>query len=241
MNRRHNDMRNRLAKIALTAALVFALSGLVGAWSAPPGGESTRMTRKMNVLEKIFDEVLSDSTNVFVSGNGATRGLLLDGYGALFTFDGSLTGGGLGYFPVGNYNGALSNFSRARTEWVSPAPPPRAPKALKGGDEEEIRVPESVEELAESWETRREENAKQARERLAGLKSELTETLLDYGSTLGGLSDGGWVVVAAFLGGFDKDGPEQLVLKVKMRDLRQYSVGQLSLEQAKGRVSIEEQ
>jgi hypothetical protein len=68
----------------------------------------------------------------------------------------------------------------------------------------------------------------------------LTETLLDYGSTLGELSDDSWVVVAAFLGGLDEDGPEQLVLKVKMRDLRQYSAGQLTLDQARGRVTIQE-
>jgi len=70
----------------------------------------------------------------------------------------------------------------------------------------------------------------------------LTETLLDYGATLGELSDDNWVVVAAFLDGFayDGDGPEQLVFKVKMRDLRQYSAGQLSLDQAITRVSIEE-
>ncbi len=49
-------------------------------------------------------------------------------------------------------------------------------------------------------------------------------------------------LLKAFLDGFgfDGDGPEQLVLKVKMRDLRQYSAGQLSLDQARARVSIEE-
>ena len=237
MNTRNNDMRNTLARIALTAALVFALSGLVGAWSAPPDGGSDRMSRKMNVLEKIFDEVLRESPNVLVSGSGATRGLLLDGYGALFTFDGSLSGGGLGNLAFGSYSRALGSYFGS--DYQAPAPPPRAPK----GDDEEIRVPDSVEELAQTWEVKREEDAKKAREHLAGLKVELTETLLDYGATLGELSDDNWVVVAAFLDGFgfDGEGPEQLVLKVKMRDLRQYSAGQLSLDQAKNRVSIEEQ
>lgn len=237
MKSRNDDKSSFLARIALTAALVLALSGLVSVWSAPPDGESKRMARKMNVLEKIFDEVLRESPNVSVSG-GPTRGLLLDGYGALFTFDGSLTGGGLGYFPLANSN-RVTYLSRSAWTVPSAAPPPKAPKATKG-DEEEILVPDSMEELAESWETRREENAKKARENLVGLKSELTETLLDYGATLGELSDDQWVVVAAFLDGFDGDGPEQLVLKVKMRDLRQFSAGQLSLDQAKTRVSIQE-
>jgi len=235
MNTKGNEPKNTMARIAFTSALVFALSGLVGAWSAPPDGGSDRMARKMNVLEKIFDEVLRESPNVFVSG-GATRGLLLDGYGALFTFDGSLTGGGLGYVAFGDYNRALGSYFRK--DYSTPAPPPKAPK----GDDEEFLVPGSVEELAESWEVRREESRKEAKERLAGLKVELTETLLDYGATLGELSDDNWVVVAAFLDGFayDGDGPEQLVFKVKMRDLRQYSAGQLSLDQAITRVSIEE-
>jgi len=226
-----------VATIALTMALVFALSGLVGVWCAPPDGDSERMARKMNVLEKIFDEVLSESPNVYVSGNGATRGLLLDGYGALFTFEGSLTGGGLGYFAVGNYNRA---FVSGRSEWTvpSPAPPPRAPES----GEEDVLVPDSVEEMAESWDVRREERAKEAREHLAGLKNELTEALLDYGATVGELTDDQWVVVAAFLdgSGFDGDGPERLVLKARMGDLREYSSGRLTLDQAKSRVSIEE-
>lgn len=236
MNTRSNETRNNMARIALATALVIALSGMVGAWSAPPDGGSDRMARKMNVLEKIFDEVLRESSNVSVSG-GATRGLLLDGYGALFLFDGSLTGGGLGYIAFGDYNRALGSYFRS--DYPTPATAPR----VSSGDDVEILVPGSVEEMAESWEVRREESRKESKERLAGLKVELTETLLDYGATLGELSDDNWVVVAAFLGGFSFDGagPEQLVLKVKMRDLRQYSAGQLSLDQAKNRVSIEEQ
>jgi hypothetical protein len=233
-------IHNTMARIALTAALVFALSGLVGAWCAPPDGHSDRMARKMNVLEKIFDEVLRESPHVFVSGSGASRGLLLDGYGALFTFEGSLSGGRLGNMAFGNYNLARSYFGNSgggEYEVVAPSPP-RPPKE----GEEDVRVPESLEDLATDWETKREERREEARKNLAGLKIELTETLLDYGGTLGELADDQWVVVAAFLDGFghDGDGPEQLVLKVRMRDLRQYSAGQLSLDQARGKVSIDE-
>ncbi len=240
MNSSSSVTRNRVATLALTMALTFALSGLAGVWSAPPDGDSQRMARKMNVLEKIFDEVLGESPNIFVSGNGATRGLFLDGYGALFTFEGSLTGGGLGYFALGNSNRA---FVSGGGEWTvpSPAPPPKPPKAPKSG-EEEVRVPSSVEDLAESWDVRREERAKEAREHLAGLKIELSEALLDYGATLGELTDDQWVVVAAFLDGFgyDGDGPERLVFKARMGDLREYSSGRLTLDQARTRVSIEE-
>ena len=109
-------------------------------------------------------------------------------------------------------------------------------------DGDVARVPDTVEGMARNWEEQREENQRKAKERLAALKIELTETLLDYGATLGELGDNDWVVVAAFLHGFGRrgDGPEQLVLKVKMSDLRQYSAGQLSLDQAKGRVVLDE-
>lgn len=226
-------------RVALAAAAVLALSGLAGAWGAPQ--EADRMARRMNVLERIFDAVLRDSENVVVSGE-ATRGLMLDGYGALFTFEGSLGGGGLGYMYLGGDTVDLSRrFFKGDGEWVAPAPPPKAPKAPEG--EEEVRVPDSMEDLARDWRAQREENRRKARERLAGLKVELTETLLDYGATLGELADEDWVVVAAFLDGFGLDGggPEQLVLKVKMNDLRQYSAGRLTIEQAKGRVVIDEQ
>jgi hypothetical protein len=237
MIRTATDTKNSVTRTALTAALVLTLSGLGSAWGAPPAGEQGRLARKMHVLEKIFDEVLNESPNVFVSGPGATHGLLLEGYGALFTFEGSIGAGGPGAYTWGNFSGAISSYYRGATDF--PAPPPKAPK----GDEEEILVPDSVDELAQSWEKRREESRKEAQERLDGLRSELIEALLDYGATLNELSDDRLVVVAAFLGGygFDTDGPEQLVFKGKMRDLRQYSAGQLSLEQARTRIVVEEQ
>jgi len=233
-------MKNTAMGIGVAAVLVFALSGAGGVLGAPPEGGSDRLARKMGVLERIFDEVLEQSPNVLVGGGGSTRGLLLEGYGALFTFEGSVEGDSLGRLAMGIGGPALEHYFDARDEFPVPAP---APEPDFPDEDLEARVPESMEDLAESWETRREESLKQARERLAGLKTELTETLLDYGATLGELDDGNWVVVAAFLDGFgfSRGGPERLVLRVKMRDLRQYSAGQLSLEQATSRVAIEEQ
>jgi len=239
MSRKLTEMMKTAGRVALTAAVVLALSGLAGAWGAPP--ESDRMSRRMNVLERIFDAVLRESENVVVSSE-ATRGLMLEGYGALFTFEGSLGGGGLGSMYFGGDTVDLSRrFYKGDGEWMAPAPPPKAPKAPEG--EEEVRVPDSMEDLARDWEAQREESRRKAKERLAGLKAELIETLLDYGATLGELADDDVVVVAAFLSGFgfDKDGPEQLVLKVKMSDLRLFSAGQLTLEQARDRVVIDEQ
>ena len=237
MNGKVTHLTRTVGRMTIVALAILIISGVTGAWSAPP--ESDRMARKMNVLERIFDEVLRESENVLVSGE-ATRGLLLEGYGALFTFDGSLGGRGLGDFYFDTYSSALGSYTD-ESEWVVPPVPPVAPKA-PAIDDEDVRVPDSVEGLARNWEEKREERNRKARERLAALKIELTETLLDYGATLGELQDDDWVAVAAFLHGFGRggDGPERLVLKVKMRDLRQYSAGQLSLDQAKNRVTVEE-
>ncbi len=230
-------MKSMVNRIGLAVLLVLAVSGAGQVLSAPPEGSGDRMARKMRVLERIIDEVMEQSPNILASG-GSTNSLLLDGYGALFIVDGSLSGGGPYVLASGVFNKGLAAFSRAQSDFpASPALPHQL-----GDDTEDLRVPDSEGDLAESWETSREDERKKALEHLAGLKVELTETLLDYGATLGELAADDRVVVAVFLGGFgfDKKGPESLVLEVQMSVLRQFAAGQLSLEQARTKVVIKE-
>ena len=86
--------------------------------------------------------------------------------------------------------------------------------------------------LAEPLDDWREKSEQRRKERLAGFQAELVDTLLDYGPTLSELGDDQWVAVAVYLGErfitSGGDSGKRLILKVRMRDLRQYSAGRIS-------------
>ena len=52
-----------------------------------------KLIRQIDVMETILGEVLVDSENLVVSGRSPVHGVFLDGYGVLFSFDASTTGG----------------------------------------------------------------------------------------------------------------------------------------------------
>jgi hypothetical protein len=70
------------------------------------------------------------------------------------------------------------------------------------------------------------------------------DALIDYGATLGELGNDKWVAIAAFLDtrsliGGGEEG-KRLIVKARMRDLRQYAAGSLSREAAISKVVVDE-
>lgn len=210
-------------RVAPTAALIVGLLGLVAAVATGAETGTSRLERKVQVLERVFDEVLQQSPNVVVmSPRGVARGVVLEGYGAVFMLSASLPG---------------------RFLW-SPENLPRIAGSAEDHNLFMFRLEADGEQGASSPEEESAKAAKKRAERLAALKTELTDAMLDYGPTLTELPDDSWLAVAAFLGGDRLLGAGEgtrLVLRARMRDLRQYTSGALSREAAAKRVMVEQE
>jgi hypothetical protein len=221
------ETRTPTWRIALTAAVLVALMGMVIALSAAEADDD-RLERKVRVMERVIDEVLVQSDHVMISAGGTTHGLVLDGFGALFVFEGSVMGGELlivpeGFVFPGDADSVFTFESRRQ-------------RTLEEAEDEEL-------DHLRSWKEREKEAQAKRAENLEKLEGELADALIDYGATLGELEDDEWVAIAAFLGGsrfLDRStDTERLVLKVRMRDLRQYAASTLSREAAAARVVVE--
>ena len=215
--------RNTLVTSVLMLVLVWA--------TTPPAADaadstSDRLQRKVKVMQRVIDEVLVQSEHVMVSPGGVTRGLILEEYGVLFTFDANL-GEALLFGEA-----FLPDIAMVYGEDLDLREEERVPKPDKRPDKNEWKA------------VQKEAKEKQTQDREA-LKSELVETLLDYGATLAELDDESWVSIAAFLGSgswglFDRnDDDSRIVIRVKMRDLRRYMTGALSHEEARAAVVVE--
>lgn len=211
----------KTARTLLIAALIVSLLGIaviaVGA-DNPPGP----LTRKVQIMERIFDEVLVQSEHVYVSPGGSTHGLVLEGYGALFTIDGNLGENLIFDVAVGAEGAFLLRHSDEGGSDPSQPKPEKSP-----GDE---------------WTVLRKEAAAKAKANLEGLKKELASTLVDYGPTLTELPDSSWVAVALFIGGrspFSGGQEETYLIRISMRDLRSFSSGSLSRDAAIAKVTFQ--
>ena len=210
-------------RVALIAAMILGLLGGLVALATAAEPDRARLERKVQVLESILDEVLVQSPNVVVSSpGGSARGLVLDGYGAVFTLRASLAG---------------HLFVQLK----------EAEKRMVAGDKDfkfyffsPDKNEEGSAETGAAGDTPEVDPAK----RLVMFKAELTDAMLDYGPTLTELRDDDWLVVAAFLDGrrllVGGDGT-RLVLRARMRDLRQYASGALSREAAAKKVLAQQE
>ncbi len=205
----------------MTVTFMLALSPVWAADNAP-----NRLDRKIKVMEKVIDEVLVQSKNVYVMSRETTRGLKLDGYGALFIFDGSI-GEAL---MRDEYSTHLENYF--------------VPDVDREEDEDGGRRAPMVRADAETLEKRKAEREEKTKEHYAELKIELIDTLLDYGPTLTELDNNAWVTIVAFLNGespFFGGSDQRLQIQIKMSDLRQHVSGNLSRDAAKKKMMITEQ
>lgn len=169
-------------------------------------------------LERVIDEVLVQSEHVVVSSRRPTRGLMLEGYGVVFTFEGRLGADGL--------------FGARGMVRFSDGDGPQA-----------WTVPEDMKKLQQDLKEKQAQAENRRADDLAALQQELVGALLDYGATLSELGADDRVVIAAYLdGGFllggEGEGPEQLVLDARYGDLQRALVGDLSHEEAAALVRV---
>ena len=244
---------------------LLAVAAVLAAVAAPAAAANQAkprpLDRKVRVMEKVLDAVLVDSPNVLVASQRATRGLFLDGYGALFTFDASLNLHHLDGLPdfseLLELEGArveieqamaAAEAARAEAEEARAQAEREAEKRLAGRTPEAAPEPPRAPRAPRAGRVTLKSSEEVAAERatlVAGLERELVEVVLDYGATLAELGDDSWVAVAAFLDGErsflpgrDDDGGRMLV-KARMRDLRALAAGRLSRPEATAKVVIE--
>jgi len=94
-----------------------------------------------------------------------------------------------------------------------------------------------------SFKELRREKAERAQENYEEGKQELIEVLTGYGDSMTRLADDQWVVIAAFLkqSDFFKDEEiSRLILKARMRDLRDYGRERISADEMAARIVLEE-
>lgn len=223
-------------KITLMTAILTALLGLLFVAMARGEEGPGRLDRKVRVMERVLQEVLVQSKHVRVGMSGDTTGIVLDDYGAVFTFHGEL-GGELEHTP--DMAALLRRIEETEDEEEPEDPAAAAAAATKRGSS-----------LAQA---KKDLQAKRSSE-LAALREELVDTLIDYGPTLSELGDDRWVVVAGVLDGgiFSEIGGHiftspgggeevRLLLKARIRDLRQVAAGTLTRQAMAAKVVVQEQ
>ena len=226
------DTLNGTWRIFLMAALIVGLLGLVVAIADAADTPQERLDRKVRVMERVIDEVLIQSKHVTVGPGRSTRGVVLDEFGALFTFDADV---GVGLLP-GVPRLMISRDRGDHTIVLAPKPP----RPSEPGEELEREEIEEYHLKLEEWKDKEEQKQ---RENYAAFKTEVVDTLVDYGGTLTELKDDQWVAVLAFVGEnplFGGESGSRLMVKVKARDLRQYGAGSLSRDAVVKRVVVEE-
>lgn len=216
----HSEAHVGTWKILVVAALMVAVLGLMAVSATAADDAATRLDRKVKVMERVLDEILIQSPNVVVSARGVTRGLVLDEYGALFTLEASI----------------------GTDMFVMAMPEPPAVPIGEGHEDTVIIAPRHPDRAGREDEWLEKSNEKRA-EQYKAFKAELIDAIVDYGVTLTELRDDQWLAVVAFLDSRPLLGGSEggrLMLKIKMRDLRQHSAGALSRDAVEGRVIVEE-
>jgi hypothetical protein len=236
------ELARREAIRVVVFSVLLATFSAVGA-SYVQGAEPPipdRLKRQIGVMEKILDEVLVDSPNLLVYSHNAARGVYLDEFGVVFTLEASLVEKGekganwiLGGFSVKEKDGKI----------VIEPPPDKDKDKAKAKEKDEDTGDEDSQNLVLDL---RDLQAKQSQRDEALFekgKSELVDTLIDYGETLTALDDNQYVAVAAFLKDSDyflDNRISRLVIKVKMSDLRAYGAKRISRDTLRSRLVEQE-
>jgi hypothetical protein len=207
------------------ALLAIATLGFVALAGDAQAGPRNKMDRQIRLMERILDDMLVESPNWLVRSSHEARGSYDDGEGVLFTFDADLVHSGYGKkFWKWNWWGDDIRIEIDDDDY---------------DDDDRDRRRDRREERK-----RMEERSLRKQERLYNRgKTEIVETLLDFGDALTVLGDDEWVTVEVYLDDadyfYEKD-LRRLTVKAKMADLRAYAEEKLSEEDAVKRIQIEE-
>jgi len=219
--------------VTLLAASLMAAGLVLGGPATPADAEdgvSKKLKRQIGVMERVLDEVMLESPNLLVHSREITRGIYLAEFGVLFVLEASLVHEGW----EGKWPGDV-RIERKDGNII-----------IIRSDEDEDDEDEDADEDDEKEDMTWEESQKESQQEMyAAGKAELIEALVDYGETLTGLDTGQWVGVAAFMRDSSyfvssKSKVSRLIIKAKMKDLRDHASGQLSREAMEQKVVVEE-
>jgi hypothetical protein len=180
---------------------------------------SRKVMKQIGIMEQILDQVLIDSPNFLVPGRGNARGIFMEEFGVLLTFEASLVQRD---WDDWNWKNEFKIEKDEHGDRVIIIPDPDEDDEDSEGDSD--RRP-SEERLYE------------------GGKIEIEDMILDYGSTLGTLDDSHWIAVAAFLKDseyFLDNRISRLVIRARMKDIRDYESGALSEDEMRAKLVQEE-
>ncbi len=199
-----------------------------------------RLDRKINVMEKVLNEVLRESPHWLVGGGGDyTRSVYLDEFGVIFSFDASLVDQGIRGVDI-DFEGLsfLEDLKNIRIEQDGDKV-----VVFRDSDKDGKQDQDKEEEKGLTIEELREKRQKREADRYQQGKDELIEALLDYGDTLTELRNDQYVAITAFLENIDlleEQDVTHLIIQAKVNDLRQLGDGAITREQMLARIRVKE-
>ena len=220
------------APLAFAGALGLALLFAGQASANDKDRPARKMERQISAFESMVDEALVDSPNFLVPSRDEARGLYMDGYGLIVTFQTSLVGNNWD-FNNGNWWNRLwhdddDNVIVINGDW----------------DEDDLEdldhLDKDEKEAVKKW--REKTLARQAKKFERG-KTELLDVFLDHSELLSTLQDTDWLELQGSLRGaeyFRKNDLHRLVLRAKMSDLRLFSDGKISEDEMIKRIQTKE-
>jgi hypothetical protein len=220
--------------LALGAALLIAPHPAVAQDDAIP----RRLERKVNVMEKVLNEVLRESPYWLVGGGSDyTRSVYLEEFGVVFSFDASLVNSDLNGLDI-NFDGLsfLKDLKDIRIEHDGD-------KVIVYRDSNKDGKKDGEDEDGLTFEQLRDKRREREADRYEKGKNELVEALIDYGDTLTELRDDQFVAITAFLENIDileEDNISHLIIKAKVSDLRMLSDSKITRDELLKRLSVKE-
>jgi hypothetical protein len=223
--------------LAFLGGLVLALVFTAKASAGPDDRPSRKMERQISAFESMVDEALVDSPNFLVPSRDEARGLYMDGYGLIVTFQTSLTGSNWDFnFRNGNWWNRIWHDDDDNVIVIN-----------GDFDEDDLEDLEDLEHLdkedREAIKKWREKTIARQTKKYERGKTELVDVFLDHSELLTSLKDTDWLELQASLKGaeyFRKNDLRRLVLKAKMSDLRSYSDGKISEAEMIKRIQTKE-
>lgn len=232
----HNTVSGAVLRGALALGVTLLIVPAVA--TAQDAAVPKRLDRKINVMEKVLNEVLRESPHWLVGGGGDyTRSIYLDEFGVIFSFDASLVNHDIDGVNI-DFEGLsfLQDLKNIRIERDGD-------KVVVFRDTDKDGEQDKEEEKGLTIEELREKREKREADRYEQGKDELIETLLDYGDTLTELRNDQYVAIAAFLENIsllEEDEITHLLIQAKVNDLRQLGEGTITRDQMLSRIRIKE-
>ncbi len=237
-SRGHNTASRAVPRGALTLGAALLILPVMA--TAQSEAVPKRLDRKINVMEKVINEVLRESPHWLVGGGGDyTRSIYLEEFGVIFSFDASLVDQDMHGVDI-DFEGLsfLQDLKNIRIEQDGDKV-----VVFRDSDKDGEQDQDKDEEKGLTIEELREKREKREADRYEQGKNELIETLLDYGDTLTELRNDQFVTIAAFLENIDlleEDEVTHLIIQAKVSDLRQLGDGAITRDQMLSRIRVKE-